>query len=49
MVGVVDYLKQKDHRSSYNSGHAMCYYSHGYKYPGEVKEEVGGFKQGDII
>ena len=26
MIGVVDYAKQKDQKSSYNSGNAMCYY-----------------------
>lgn len=34
MIGIVDYLKQKDQRSSYNSGNAMCYYSYSNrKYP----------------
>lgn len=41
-VGVVDYNKQKDQRSSWNSGNAMCYFSHdGRKYPENVKEGDG--------
>lgn len=50
MIGVVDYEKQKDQRSSYSSGNAMCYYGSGdgYKYPGSI-EGGGGFRQGDIV
>ena len=34
MIGVIDYQQRKDQRSSYNSGHAVCYYSAGNcKYP----------------
>ena len=49
MIGIVDYAKQKDLRSSYNSGNAMCYYGHSYrKYPESVNEG-DGFKQGDLV
>ncbi len=49
LIGVVDYAKQKDQRSSYSSGNAMCYYGYnGYKYPSGC-HEGGGFKQGDIV
>ena len=33
-IGVVDYSKQKDQRTSHNSGNAMCYEGNtAYKYP----------------
>lgn len=42
MIGVVDYNKQRDQRSSYGSGHANCYYSSGCcKYPGGGGEGSG--------
>lgn len=46
---MVNDVKQRDLRSSYDSGNAMCYYGHnGYKYPNGGCEG-GGFSKGDII
>ena len=46
MIGIVDYSKQKDQRSSFSSGNAICYYgANGYKY-GQGSSEGGGFHQG---
>ncbi len=49
MIGVTDYAKQKDQRSSFSSGNAMCYYGHnGRKFP-RGGYEGGGFKKGDMV
>ena len=42
MIGIVDYSKQKNQRSSYSSGNAACYYGHnGHKYGQGVVEGPG--------
>lgn len=33
MIGVLDYITQKDKRSSYNSPNCLCYYGHGTRFP----------------
>ena len=48
MIGVLDYLTQKDKRSSYNSANALCYYGNGEKFPENVKEG-SGFKMDDTV
>lgn len=49
MVGVVDHAKQKDNRSSFESGNAMSYHGiNAYKCP-EGTYEGNGFKQGDVV
>jgi hypothetical protein len=49
MIGIVDYTKQKDKRSSFHSSNPMCYYSNsGIMHPSGAKEG-GGFNQGDIV
>ncbi len=46
MIGVVDELKQRNQRSSYNSNNAVCYYGYdGSKYP-SGGNEGNGFSQG---
>ena len=49
MIGVVDSERQKDHRYSYNSKNATCYYgNNGKKFP-NTECEGDGFKQGDVV
>ena len=49
MVGVADYAKLKDRRTSSVSGSAMCYSgSDGNKFPGGGNEG-DGFGQGDVV
>lgn len=49
MIGVVNYALQKEQRSSYKSGNAMCYYGlTGSKYP-NGGHEGEGFSQGDVV
>lgn len=49
MIGVVDYEKQSEARSSFSSGNAMCYYGFkGCKWP-EKAYEGDGFRQGDVV
>ena len=46
MVGVLDYSKQKDKRTSYGSGNAVCYHGNdAYKY-GPNSYEGAGFSVG---
>ena len=49
VIGILDYLKQKDERSSYTSPNAMGYNCFNcFKYPEKVVEG-DGFKQGDTV
>lgn len=49
MIGIIDHAKQKDKRSSFSSGNAMCYFGwKGSKWPENVVEG-DGFKQGDVV
>lgn len=49
MIGVVDFNKQKDQRSSYGSGNAVCYYGcNGYKY-GQATTEGAGFSESEVV
>ena len=44
----MDYNRQKEARSSYELGNAMCYFSRGFKYPDQYKDG-DGFKEGDVV
>lgn len=46
--GIVDYVRLKDSRSSYNLSNTICYWGHGNKWP-ENKKEGDGFKIGDVV
>ena len=49
MIGVLDYGRQKDQRTSSDSGYAMCYFGYnGSKYP-KAGYEGRGFKEGDVV
>jgi hypothetical protein len=46
MIGFVNELKQINHRSSWNSNNAVCYYGYnGYKCPSN-QYEGSGFREG---
>jgi hypothetical protein len=48
MIGIIDYEKQKNQRSSYSSNNAICYcgWNNGYIYPDNQNVGGGGFSQG---
>ena len=48
MIGVVDYARRKNKRSSYNSGNAMCYDGYGLKWPSGLFEG-SGFIDDDVV
>jgi hypothetical protein len=41
MIGIVDESKQRNQRSSFKSGNAICYQIDGKKHPGEIPEGYG--------
>ena len=49
IIGIVDYVKQKNQRSSWSSGNSICYNGYnGYKFPLGGYEGRGFFKGDEI-
>ncbi len=46
MIGVIDYSKQKDKKSSQSSGNAVCYYGCNGQIYSQGTTEGGGFYAG---
>ena len=51
MIGVIDFEKQRNVRSSYTAnGNAICYHAiNGYIYPGDINSNGGACKVGETV
>lgn len=49
MIGVTDYSKQKDLRSSYSSGNSVCYHGYNATIYGPNSSQGGGFNYGWVV